>query len=221
MARLTSRLDSLVGEIKDPWVYAFVIENLGKGVQLDPSYANQIVAQKTKFAKRLNQMIWASAGQAQDRVPFEKFPNPLAKLKHMEAQRMLLKEAEVRTIMQQFAKHQMELAAKSERELAVLVREFQKEDTVGILCRLKDEEPLNRWMAIQITQYRWEPLENFLVEALEDPVPMVRGAARQALVKLSRGNDFGPIAANPSRDQIHTAQKHWRSYLAMQDGVTR
>lgn len=74
-----------------------------------------------------------------------------------------------------------------------------------------------RWMAILVTQRRWEKLENFLVELLAGPTPPVRVTAHQALVKLSRGNDFGPSGVNPSAADIRAAQKLWRAYLELQD----
>jgi hypothetical protein len=135
-------------------------------------------------------------------------------------ERMRLKETETRALTQKFLTNLegwTKDQAKMSETLDMLYREFKDEDTLGIIVRLKDDEPLNRWMAIQVAQRRWEKVEHFLVELLDDPVPMVRQAAHQALVKLSRGADHGPFAASPTPTQIRTAQKQWRAYVEMQD----
>ena len=60
------------------------------------------------------------------------------------------------------------------------------------------------------------PLEAELIGLLSDPHPQVRQGARQALVRLSRGNDFGPLPTATAK-QISQSARSWRQWLHFQD----
>ncbi|MFO0970043.1 MAG: HEAT repeat domain-containing protein [Gemmataceae bacterium] len=225
MSRLVTRLRFLVRGTRDPWVVAYVAGNL----QTPRGCTNNELGQE--YGDLLMRMIWAPAGTERELVNdalgdkgalFAKREFAVAsKVSALKSARSRLKDAETQALIQKFVKDQLEVwskeQAKLEETLNVLYHEFKYEDTLGIVVRLKDEEPLNRWMAIQMAMRRWDKVENFLVEMLDDPVPMVRQAAHQALVQFARGADHGPFGGTPTRDQVRVAQKSWRAYMETQD----
>jgi hypothetical protein len=206
-------------------VVAYVIKNLGGGPG-EPLTC--LHGERERYVKLLLRMQWDPAGIERENIQ-RKFGIKLAdpreifmpKLEVLKKQRLVLQQAEMQVALQSFMKTQFEPWVREQSKQAAalesLYREFKNEDTLDIVCRLKDDAPVNRWLAVQIAQERWEKVDSFLVELLEDPMPLVRQAAHEALVKLSRGNDFGPFAANPTSSQIRAAQKHWRSYLETQE----
>jgi hypothetical protein len=100
--------------------------------------------------------------------------------------------------------------------LEQLLRELSTESLDVVAEKLQDEQPVVRWLAALVTHRRRLPLERELLDRLTDAYPQVREAARQGLVKLSRGNDFGP-APNATAAQATQAQRSWRQWLSMQD----
>jgi hypothetical protein len=85
-----------------------------------------------------------------------------------------------------------------------------------IVEKLKDADPLVRWVAVNIISRKRIPAEKELIELLSDPVAEVREAAHQALVRLSRGTDFGPrLMDSPAK--IQQASKRWTAWLEMQE----
>ncbi len=71
-------------------------------------------------------------------------------------------------------------------------------------------------MAIQVVRIKRHSYEKELIDLLSDASPDIRQAARQALVRLARGADFGPkLKAN--RAERDYAQHCWRRWWAVQD----
>ncbi len=56
-------------------------------------------------------------------------------------------------------------------------------------------------------------MENDLVELLGDPVPAIARAARQGLVRMARGTDFGPVTGT-ARARTLAA---WKDWLTLQE----
>jgi hypothetical protein len=83
--------------------------------------------------------------------------------------------------------------------------EMLEKETSSLLDDLRSDDPLTRFLAVQAVGKRRLHLESTLIGLLGDAVPEVRQAARSALVRLSRGSDFG------------TARDAWRSWLLVQD----
>src|SRR5262249_5199677 len=94
-----------------------------------------------------------------------------------------------------------------------LVREMWPEGADDLKTRLADDQPMIRWIAAQVVAQRRLPLESELIELLTDPSAEVREAARQGLVRLSRGCDFGP-ARRATTAQCTQAATAWRRWLA-------
>jgi hypothetical protein len=77
--------------------------------------------------------------------------------------------------------------------------------------KLSDELIEVRTAAIRVIAARRPRLGNELIELLSDEKEEVRKAAHQGLMKLSRGQDFGP-AANADKEKITEAQAKWRNW---------
>jgi hypothetical protein len=99
-----------------------------------------------------------------------------------------------------------------------ILKVLQKEsrDTPDVLRgKLRDENPLSRRVAIQVIASRRLPLETDLIARLDDPDVGVQQMARQTLVLLGRGTDFGPVAKAGKAERAKAIQK-WTEWLALQ-----
>jgi hypothetical protein len=81
--------------------------------------------------------------------------------------------------------------------------------------KLKDADGEVRRAATAAVAAKQPGLGGDLIDLLADSVPDVREAARQALVKLGKGADFGP-AQNADGPAVEEAQKKWRAWWATQ-----
>jgi hypothetical protein len=97
-----------------------------------------------------------------------------------------------------------------------LLRDLIREGPEVIAEKLKDMQPLVRWLATQAAGRKRLHFEEQLINLLADPYPQVRQGAREALIRLSRGNDFGP-APNATAKQQTQAIDAWRLWLRRQD----
>jgi hypothetical protein len=80
----------------------------------------------------------------------------------------------------------------------------------------RDNDPIVRWVAVQVAGARKYHLEGELIELLSDPQPEVREAAHQALVRVARGTDFGPAPTATATERAQ-ALRTWRTWLSLQD----
>jgi hypothetical protein len=108
----------------------------------------------------------------------------------------------------------MEQVAKQEDLIKRLVRKLEHRS--DLLDQLKDAQPFQRFLAIHAVAKKRLPVEKELIDLLADKSPQIRQAAKHALVRLSRGNDFGP-ADNAAGTEIQAAQRQWRQWLSLQD----
>jgi HEAT repeat protein len=124
---------------------------------------------------------------------------------------------------------QLELELQLQQQLALRLALLQKLDLLvrrlsdlpgpELRSKLTDDNPEVRWAAAQVIGRRRLPLQPELIARLDDRDPDVRQSARQALVRLSRGTDFGPLPDAPRRLRRHAVDR-WRTWLALQDAVT-
>jgi len=77
--------------------------------------------------------------------------------------------------------------------------------------KLGDELAEVRRAAVRVVVNRMPRLAGELIDVLADGQAEVRAAAHDALVKLSRGEDFGP-PADAGKERIAEAQEKWRSW---------
>jgi hypothetical protein len=101
------------------------------------------------------------------------------------------------------------------REL--LVRNLARQDAGLVKEKLKDERAEVRRAAALVAVARDVRLVGGVIDLLGDEDANVRAAARQALVRVSRGVDFGP-APNAAKAEQDAAIKKWREWWARQGG---
>ncbi len=100
-------------------------------------------------------------------------------------------------------------------EMLRVLRQASQDAPDLVRARLRDDNPLFRRVAIQVIASRRLPLEKELIERLDDRDVSVRQAARQALVLLGRGTDFGPVAKAGKAERAKAIEK-WTAWLALQ-----
>jgi hypothetical protein len=100
------------------------------------------------------------------------------------------------------------------RERANTLREA---DMSTIRSRLRDANVTIRPLVIQSIAQRRLPLENDLIDLLNDP--KARPAAHDGLVRLARGTDFGPVPGASQKSAARSIEK-WQCWLALQQSVS-
>jgi hypothetical protein len=99
------------------------------------------------------------------------------------------------------------------QELArdLLDRHLRRQPEHVVKQKLKDPHPEVRQAAIRVAAARMPNLVGDVIDLVADETAGVRAAARQALMLLSLGEDFGP---EPTADKAACAlaQKKWRSW---------
>jgi hypothetical protein len=86
--------------------------------------------------------------------------------------------------------------------------------------KMKDSDLETRWMAIQVVGTKRLPFQNELIERLNDRSYAVRQATRKALIRISRGNDFGPGPKATKAENVKAISK-WKTWWSLQDSNTR
>jgi hypothetical protein len=76
---------------------------------------------------------------------------------------------------------------------------------------LKDASAEVRQAAVRVIAAKMPKVGREVIDLLDDDAPLVRAAARQALVLLSHGEDFGPDSDAGKADRAE-AQKQWRTW---------
>jgi hypothetical protein len=194
----------------------YVIENLGVGVPTQSFYYRSMQTWRDSLRCQLVFMLW-NPEEAQNQSIALRLKRFASGMQSME-----------RAFRQGFQAQQRRLAlalnAKlnqdAVREYAKVLQELAKDGPALMKEKLKDPQPLTRWAAAMIAGRKRLHLEAELIERLSDPSPQVREAARQALIRLSRGNDFGPLP-NATAKQIAQSVQAWRQWLALQNPPER
>jgi hypothetical protein len=197
-----------------------VVDNLGRGIPTTSKYHDHYQAIRRHIFK---EELMVKLQGPKSTNPRQASPKDLQRQKQarllehaiVEARHRMMQQAEyqalLKTQFEQFARDQVRM-----REmLPGLVRTLSSEEAREVAKKFQDTDPFSRWVAIQVAAKKWMPLEKELIGLLDDPYPGIRDAAHQALIRLSRGNDFGP-QANATASQIENAQNHWQRWLALQ-----
>jgi HEAT repeat protein len=121
------------------------------------------------------------------------------------------------------------LLEKRERQLAgnlfqqsslkLFISKLEDAQVSVIRQTLESNDPMVRLLAARTAGMRRLHLEKELIELLNDPYPLVREAARLALVRCTRGTDFGPIPGASQRTLVRSIEK-WRQWLALQKSAS-
>jgi HEAT repeat protein len=122
---------------------------------------------------------------------------------------------------------QQEEFVQLQRQRAALVRDkvqslrsLSREQQEVLRRQLRDPEPATRLEAIAAVALSRGHLESDLIERLDDKDADVRQAARQTLVYLARGTDFGPPPGASKAARVKARQR-WLNWLALQDAAPR
>ena len=108
------------------------------------------------------------------------------------------------------------LLAQRQAALEELVTALSKLDTDALRPKLVAASADVRWATALVAGAKHLPLKAELIERIGDPHGDVRQAARLALVRLSRGTDFGPQPSD-GPGEISRALRRWRTWWAQQD----
>jgi hypothetical protein len=101
--------------------------------------------------------------------------------------------------------------------LTVTVRQLADDPTDTLQQKLKGNNRLLRFLAVDAIGRRHCHLEADLIECLKDPDPAIRNTAHKSLVRVARGTDFGPQPGFSQRGIARSIEK-WRHWLALQNG---
>jgi len=195
-------------------IISYVLENLGKGVPEKSVYMMTISRNRQQLLETLVLLQIDPTGRLTKSVHP---PQNLGALPPA-MQTMIRQQQQKR--MRELAKQQLEQQLRDQEQrrklLDRLVRDLWQESTEVLQQRLHDDNATIRWIATQVVGTKRIRLESDLIERLSDANLEVREAARQALVRIGRGTDFGPaLQATPT--QRAQAVEKWRSWLALQD----
>jgi len=100
------------------------------------------------------------------------------------------------------------------------LKDLALEDPHDLRMKLNDKDVETRWMAIQVVGIKRYPYQSDLIDRLSDSDNSVRQAARQALIYISRGNDFGPPVRATEADR-QRAISRWKQWWSLQDSHPR
>ncbi|MCI0456866.1 MAG: hypothetical protein L0Z62_07805 [Gemmataceae bacterium] len=105
------------------------------------------------------------------------------------------------------------------RQLArgLLARHLGRQGPAALKGRLKDDRPEVRTAAAQAVGEKGLALGAELIDLLSDSEQEVQQSARQALVRLSRGQDHGP-ESGASADAVASSVERWRQWWASRKG---
>jgi hypothetical protein len=199
MARLSFRLKELVVLTRDHEILQFTLRNLGTGVPMQSRYQRHIERLKEELVIRFHENLW----QPGIRSPEERFLERTIALARMQ---------QYQALMQAAIRDQVQRAVIRDR----ILRQLSREEPAVVREKLQGEDPLTRLLAVQAAAIRRMPLEGDLIERLTDPMPEIREASRQALIRLSRGADFGP-APSATAAETKAAVTRWQAWWALQD----
>ena len=95
----------------------------------------------------------------------------------------------------------------------LLERHLARQPAAYVKGRLADEQAAVRRAAVRAVGAKFPALAPAVIDLLGDGDAEVRAAAREALVRLSRGQDFGP-SPDASTTEREQAQQKWRDWWA-------
>ena len=93
----------------------------------------------------------------------------------------------------------------------LLLKHLYRQPKDVLKQQLKNEMPEVRGVAAYIVGYKSLPWGNDLIGMLDDYSPLVRQGARGGLIRLSRGQDFGPQPGS-SETQRQQAIRRWQAW---------
>jgi hypothetical protein len=218
---IARKLQRILAATQDVDLLDFVRENAGAGVTGPRAVVNAVRDLRLYCALRKNQIqrLHLALG----------FPPGQKSLTQMSVEELAQaaqseRGARLRALLTELATRQGEevlstlgrAAARPEpdiRQLAqrLLLQYLKKQDPETVRQALRAAEPAVRRAAAQAAGSRQLLLVDDLIALLDDPDPLVHQAAREALVRLSGGQDFGPELSADTAGRLE-AQQRWRQW---------
>jgi hypothetical protein len=122
-------------------------------------------------------------------------------------------------LQKEFIKTQLPILIKQQQrqqqEIATIWRDLMKIDDETLIWKMKDPNPLVVLFATQAAGKKRLPVEKECTGLLSHANPTIRQAARQTLIRLGRGVDFGP-EPTATAPQIAASIRNWTSWSALQ-----
>ena len=129
------------------------------------------------------------------------------------------RDEDLKKLQKDFVKEQLQSFVKQQqqqqRELASIWRDLMKIEDETLIRKMNDPNPMVSMMAIQVAGKKRLPVEKEAIGLLSSVNPAVRQAARQTLMRLGRGVDYGPDAT-ASPQQVALSMRNWNSWLDVQ-----
>jgi hypothetical protein len=191
----------------------YVITHLGEGVPRQSTYYQTIQKRKDKFRMYFMLLLWDPVRALGSPL---RFGVEMPAMQRQLAYREMLRKSEQQAALKSFLQAVTVEQFRQNAMLMEMLRALARESADTIMAKLSDEQPLVRFLAAHAAAHKRLAVEDKLIHLLTDPYPQVREAARQGLVRLSRGNDFGP-APNASSKQIAQSIEGWRLWLRWQE----
>ncbi|HEY7310800.1 MAG TPA: hypothetical protein VH643_15660 [Gemmataceae bacterium] len=211
---IAQKLGKLLGTSEDRELLEFVCDNIGAGVGRT-RHAGVLKDLRVGVAMRKNAVARRPSGpktpramsvvELADAASSERGPRLKALLTELEKRR----GKEVLPGLANAAGSYDKDIQKLGRDL--LYSHLTRQTEAVVKEKLKDELVEVRQAAVRVVAAKFPRLGGELIDLLDDEKADVRTAAHDALVKLNRGEDFGP-AADAGKEQIAEAQEKWRTW---------
>jgi hypothetical protein len=212
---LPQRLSSLVQATKNPDILLYGIQTIGTGVKAES--VNWPLIYYTQ-ATMINKYVELSLPRIlKSRVHWGLRDYQLrSELALAGDQQKLARAAQVELFLRQLQLQGTIIVAGKLKRL----KDLSRESPESLKKKMKASDAETRWMTIQVVGLKRLPFQKELIDRLSDRDKSVRQAARLALIRLSRGNDFGP-AVKASKSEQEQAISKWKNWWSLQDSNPR
>jgi hypothetical protein len=211
---IAQKLSKLLGTSEDRELLEFVRDNIGAGVGRT-RHAGVLQDLRVGVSRRKNALGRQPSGPKTPRVMSVTELADAASSERGPRLKTLLTELEKRRgkeVLPALAN----AAGSYEKDIQKLGRDLlyshlARQSQAVVKEKLKDELVEVRKAALRVAAAKMPRLTGDLIDLLDDEEAEVRAASHDALVKLSRGKDFGP-AADADKVEIADAQSKWRNW---------
>ncbi len=220
---IAQKLGRLLAASDDQELLEFVKDNIGSGVGRT-RHAGVLADLRVGVSMRKNALARRPASSSGPKAPRAMSVTELADAASIERGprlRLLLTELEKRRG-QEVMPGLANAAASYDKDIQklgrdLLDRHLSRQTEAVVKEKLSDELTEVRIAAIRVIATKRPRLAGELIDLLGDEMNEVRAAAHDALVKISRGQDFGP-ANDADKEKIAEAQAKWRSWWTQRKG---
>jgi hypothetical protein len=220
---IAQKLGRLLSASEDPELMEYVKDNIGSGVgptrhagvlqdlRLAVSMRKNALARRATSSPALKTPRAMTVAELADAASIERGP----RLRSLLMELVKRRGEEVGPALANAAGSYDKEIQKLGRDL--LDRYLSRQGEAIVKEKLRDDLVEMRKSALRVVAAKMPRLGGELIELLGDDKDEVRAAAHEALVKLGRGQDFGP-AADAGKERIAEAQAKWRNWWDRKQG---